>query len=158
MSRYQELEPLILYLENEIVRNNLKTTTITSDFQDYEAKYKKIDETCLRVEKLLLDGDLIPLLEIDENFPSLRSFTTEETYLATLSEQVLTERYREALKVNHYSPFDHFPKLLKHMYLRMRLNTANSHVFEQKLDPFLEEVKKLRDHINTEIVDAIIER
>jgi hypothetical protein len=98
------------------------------------------------------------LLEIDETFPSLESFTTEESYLATLSEQVLAERYREALKVNHFSPFDHFPKLLKHMYLRMRLNTANSLDFVQNLDPFLEEVKKLRDHVNTEMAAAIVER
>lgn len=111
------------------------------------------------MEKLLVNGEIISLLEIDKTFASLETSARSESYLRKLSEKVLFERYREALKVNHFLPFDEFPKPLEQMYFRMRLNLVNSEPsISQKLDPFLEEIKKLRDHVNTEMAKAVIER
>lgn len=61
----------------------------------------------------MIEGDVISVLELDDTFEKLEICIKEPSYLCSLSEKVLFERYREALKVNHYLPFDDFSKPLE---------------------------------------------
>ncbi len=121
------------------------------------ASFQKYQEICDRIEKLLLEGKIIELLEIDQNFSNLETFTKDEIYLCSLSEQGLFEKYKQALQANHFLPFERFSKPLEQMYFRLRLNLANSQD-QSSSESAMEEVRKLRDHVNTGMAAALLER
>jgi hypothetical protein len=64
----------------------------------------------------------LALLDLDEKYEEFSELGNSISYLATLTEKDLFGRYKEALKANHFMPFEEFSKPLEQMYLRMRLN------------------------------------
>lgn len=96
--------------------------------------FLKGKEICSEVERYLLKGDVLGLLELDEKFAEFETFTTQESTLRVLSEALIFKRYREALKANHFEPFEEFSKPLEQMYLRMRLNLANEDLLGPRVE------------------------
>lgn len=63
------------------------------------------------MEKYLVEGNLHPLLDIDDNYRQYESqVNSGKNFLDKLSEKSLFEQNKEVLRVNHFLPFDEFSK------------------------------------------------
>lgn len=73
-----------------------------------------------------MEGNLLAILDLDETFAQYESLLKSgQDFIAELSEQKIFEFYIDALKANHFLPFEGFSKSLEQMYLRLKLNVVN---------------------------------
>jgi hypothetical protein len=78
------------------------------------------------MQDALEKNNLESILELDrEAFEYIRGCGQQQSYLLSLSERTVQEKYKMVLKAQHSNPFPpDFPRNLEQMYLRMRTNIA----------------------------------